>query len=167
MRSLLVILALTLTQSATPVSARTRCQQDQYLFKVIRQEPISQIIYPHGQIDRRLTFQIKNNSNETLIVYGARIDGNLHPFQYLLKYDAPSGVWQYPTPNGKPLEWKRESSVDKESQTLQPGESLEFDMMYGTWPSAEGDKRLKITVRVACKPGKEPFELRSDEFAVK
>jgi hypothetical protein len=150
-----------------PVLAVHKCPQANYVFTVIRQEVIPQIIETHGQIDRRLIFQIANNSTKPLIVHGKRIDGKLDPMDYLLKYDAPSGVWQYPERNGKPLKWKRMSSIDRESQVLQPGQSLEFWMLFGTWPSAEGGKRLKITARVSCKPGKEPFELRSDEFAVK
>jgi hypothetical protein len=147
--------------------AGAKCQPSQASFKVTHAETITKIISHASEVDRRLTLQIINTSDKPMIVYGNKVDGKLYPAGYLLKFDEVSGQWLYPTNSGKPLEWRKVSSIDKDSQVLKPGEALEFWMLYGSAPYMEGDKRLKLTARVSCREGKEPFEIRSEEFAVK
>ena len=108
-----------------------------------------------------------DDSIKPLIVYGSRNDGMINPVAYLLKYDVALERWLYPTSNGKPLEWKRVSSIYKESQVLQPGAALEFWMLYGSAPNMDGNKRLKVSARISCRAGKTPFEIRSEEFVVR
>jgi hypothetical protein len=128
---------------------------------VLGQETIERVPDSKSWVDRRVLFQITNTTEKKLFVYGARHEDGLYPLRYLLEFDAATKTWK----TGKRLPWKQQSSIYKSIQVLNPSESMNFDASFSSFSDAR--RRYRIAAYVSFKIGKEPFEIRSDEFVVK
>jgi hypothetical protein len=80
-----------------------------------------------------------------------------------LEYNETTKQWQYPTNDGKPLEWSKESSIYKVTQVLCSSASMGFYALFASFE--DRDKHFKIVAYATFDKDKTPFEIRSDEFA--
>lgn len=132
--------------------------------EIIKQEKITPFYSHLGKIDCKVYYRLVNESKVPVVLYGTTYDGNFRPGGYFLKYDEKTGTFKYPTPDNKPLEWKKRGSLGKETFILCPGASIEFDNLF----SSETDSKYqyKITSFISYKINEDPTEIVSPEFRI-
>jgi hypothetical protein len=116
----------------------------------------------HPENNRRVTFRLTNTGSKTVIVYGAKYDGEFFPIGYLIQFD--KGVWQYPTGDVNDPGLNGFSKAQKEPYSLQPGKSLTFTAEMS---KLEVGRKFKRTVYIFDKERDVPRELRSKTFVLK
>ena len=72
--------------------------------------------------------RITNTSKKGLFVYGSRSDGEFELFFYRLVTKSDTGDWLFPTANGRPKRWEKDSDESNQLFALSPKESYELDI---------------------------------------
>jgi hypothetical protein len=116
----------------------------------------------HPENDRRVTFRLTNTGSRTVIVYGAKYDGEFFPIGYLIQFD--KSVWQYPTGDVNDPGLSGFPKAQQETYSLQPGKSLTFTAEMS---KLEVGRKFKRTVYISDKERDAPRELRSKTFVLK
>ena len=118
----------------------------------------------HPENNRRITFQMVNESNEPVIVYGMIFKAGFEPTGYIMDRDESTGNWLYPTPDNRPITWKDISGLEKDKYILQPGRIITFEAEMS---QAEVGKRFKRVVYVSFRESEEPHQISSEEYVLK
>ncbi len=136
-------------------------QEEAIHLQVMRQERFVNQGH-HPEHNRRVTFRLTNTGSGTVIVYGAKYDGEFFPIGYLIQFD--KGVWQYPTGDADDPGLGGFSKAQKETYSLQPGKSITFTAEMS---KLEVGRKFKRTVYISDKERDAPRELRSKTFVLK
>lgn len=118
----------------------------------------------HPENNRRVTFRLVNQSRAPLVVFGFKYDGGFEPTGHVITFDGNRGEWVYPTNDNHPVNWSETAREFKETLVLRPGKSITF---AAEMSQLEVGGRFRRTVYIASEKGKEPVEVRSEQFVLK
>lgn len=118
----------------------------------------------HPENNRRVTFEMVNESSRPVIVYGFQGQEEFDPIGYIIELDKTTGNWVYPNPDNAPMPWNARSDLDKSKYILLPNKSIRF---LAEMSLVEVGRHFKMTAYVSFREGEEPIEIRGEEFVLK
>jgi len=130
---------------------------------VIRQEKFNGCGSDFIGADMRVIYQLSNNSDHPIYVYGFSDDNQIFPNGYVLSFNEKTKGWDYPTGDNKPVHWSEISSEFKSVKKLDVGKSIVFEACHST---AERGKMFARTVYISCDAKSIPAEFISDSYTI-